>query len=590
MDKLSRSSKKPNFLNGINASDALKNNIEKSHGKNILPNSDTSMMWGMVENKEKKAFHENNPLNNPVLSTLAEGNDSDEGIEIEQMGETKIPSIHMPNLHDNSVVLPSTKHSLHESKNDDGYKSEHSDEEVIQSLVKPKKSLHEHRSHRDNDDRRTEKRRDEDDRRSEKRKDEDDRSDKDNGTKEKHKEKRRHRHSESSVSSHIKKKKNDSETDSSSKKKSHKSREKDMSEWTPEELRLKKMEIFALLMELKSYGIELSQEYTTDSDYKLMKQEYDLHRTMRDKQNVVGLYEQSFTTLVGIMEWANEAYNPFRFKLKGYSNQVRMDKNTYREIFGDLYEKYKEKNGKLAPEMRFLITFVGGAANYHAIKAMEEQDDLEEQKIKKMVEQEVERRLLLIVQNSPQLAMLMKTQQNTQHTAATQTSMPVRGSSQNSTQSPVVSKPTVQPTIPVRNLQQQQVPVIPNYTPPQPVFNRGYTTIPYFHPTVPTQFQYPITYPPLHQQQQNKPNKSNNDTKSLVVPYDEQKHNSSDRDDRDEDNRYSSSTQRKRRHRKKHHDSEKRQSEKTSPKSNGSRRSRNKINDNEIHIDTEGHI
>ena len=108
-----------------------------------------------------------------------------------------------------------------------------------------------------------------------------------------------------------------------------------------------------------------------------MKQEYDIHRTMRDKYNAIGLCEKTFLTGVNVLEFVNKKYNPFEFKLDGYSKEVKLNIGTYKEIFSELYDKHKDKSGKWPPEFRFLLTFFTGAVGFHGIKLAEEQDELE---------------------------------------------------------------------------------------------------------------------------------------------------------------------------------------------------------------------
>jgi hypothetical protein len=186
---------------------------------------------------------------------------------------------------------------------------------------------------------------------------------------------------------------------------------------TMEQLRIMKLEMLTMLAGLKAYGIELSQDYDMDSDYGTMKAEYDLHRSLRDRQKAVGLYEKIMMTTLAIGEYANEVYNPFTFKIKGYSKEVSNDITTYREIFADLHDKYKDKNGKTSPEMRLLTTLMGGAVNYHMGQMLLGTDEGAEKKIKEMVDKKVEEKMNVFMQRfmQQQQMMMMQKQQQQQY-------------------------------------------------------------------------------------------------------------------------------------------------------------------------------
>ena len=52
-----------------------------------------------------------------------------------------------------------------------------------------------------------------------------------------------------------------------------------------EEIMVRKLEMLCKLCELSNAGAKLSQNYSLNSDLKMMKFEYELHKNLRAKQN-----------------------------------------------------------------------------------------------------------------------------------------------------------------------------------------------------------------------------------------------------------------------------------------------------------------
>jgi hypothetical protein len=68
--------------------------------------------------------------------------------------------------------------------------------------------------------------------------------------------------------------------------------------------------------------------------------------------------------LVTGLEWMNNKFDPFDFKLDGWSEGVHENIEDYDEIFEELYDKYKEK-GKMPPEARLLFQLGGSMFMCH---------------------------------------------------------------------------------------------------------------------------------------------------------------------------------------------------------------------------------
>ncbi|AYV78896.1 MAG: hypothetical protein Edafosvirus45_5 [Edafosvirus sp.] len=132
-----------------------------------------------------------------------------------------------------------------------------------------------------------------------------------------------------------------------------------------EELMLRKLDMLRKLNELIQYGVKLSQNYTMNSDYKTMKYEYELHKSIRSKQNSVNWMSTMTLSMIHGLEMLNEKYNPFDIKLKGWSEQMNADISNYYDVFSELYEKYSQPGKGMAPEIKFLLMVSGSALRFH---------------------------------------------------------------------------------------------------------------------------------------------------------------------------------------------------------------------------------
>jgi hypothetical protein len=112
------------------------------------------------------------------------------------------------------------------------------------------------------------------------------------------------------------------------------------------------------LGELRDLGCKVTN-YNIDDDYYMMKYELDLHRSIRSKRNWLGLYSHMLIGGVKFAELVNNNYNPFDFSLKGLSDEVNADKNTYYEILGEIYEHHNVPGKKMNPWFRLIVSLIG---------------------------------------------------------------------------------------------------------------------------------------------------------------------------------------------------------------------------------------
>ena len=133
-----------------------------------------------------------------------------------------------------------------------------------------------------------------------------------------------------------------------------------------EELNLAKLDMLRKLGELaQQYGVKLSQNYNMNSDYKAMKYEFELHKSIRDKHNGVKWLSNMMLNICWGVQLANENFNPFEFHLKGWSEQMSEDIDEYYDVLGELYEKYFKSGKPIPPELKLVLMIGGSAVKFH---------------------------------------------------------------------------------------------------------------------------------------------------------------------------------------------------------------------------------
>ena len=129
-------------------------------------------------------------------------------------------------------------------------------------------------------------------------------------------------------------------------------------------LKFRKMECLAKLMHLKQTGLILSKTYNMDSDIDDMEAELKYHTDIEVKKNGIELAKSFMCNGITLLEMANEKYDPFGFKLKGWSNKIKMNKDDYDSVLGELMDKYKSsEGGQMEPELKLFIMIVMSAGS-----------------------------------------------------------------------------------------------------------------------------------------------------------------------------------------------------------------------------------
>lgn len=133
-----------------------------------------------------------------------------------------------------------------------------------------------------------------------------------------------------------------------------------------EDRRARARENYTKLLDLQEkYNVKLTRSYTINDDPDDMEDEYNMQKNRRNKNNQIKFYKQTIYNVCSGIEFLNENYNPFEFKLKDWSRQISSDLDDYTDVLEELYEKYKGIGGNIAPEIRLLFMIVSSAFFYH---------------------------------------------------------------------------------------------------------------------------------------------------------------------------------------------------------------------------------
>ncbi len=135
---------------------------------------------------------------------------------------------------------------------------------------------------------------------------------------------------------------------------------------------MRKMEVYAELLSIKRQGISLTKDYNLNSDYNEMVFEVQYWTSYQKKKDAVEIGKNFMINAIYALEFMNESYDPFGLKLKGWSEQLELNKDSYNGVFGELYEKYKGTGRKVEPEIKLILMVGASAASFHASKKMAE--------------------------------------------------------------------------------------------------------------------------------------------------------------------------------------------------------------------------
>ena len=138
---------------------------------------------------------------------------------------------------------------------------------------------------------------------------------------------------------------------------------------TPQEIRMKKIELLRRLSEIKTKGFQLTKDYDFNSSIEEMEYEYELLKSFADKRNGVKMYKNILLQSTSVIEFLNDKYDPFDFHLSGWSEHMSVESDNWDDVWEEIYEKYKGSGKKMAPEVKLLYLIVASASAFHFSKS-----------------------------------------------------------------------------------------------------------------------------------------------------------------------------------------------------------------------------
>lgn len=138
---------------------------------------------------------------------------------------------------------------------------------------------------------------------------------------------------------------------------------------SPQEARMKKIEMLRRLSELKAKGFQLSKEYDFNSSLEEMEYEYDLLKSFVDKRNGVKMYKSMLLQGISLIEFLNDKYDPFDFHLRGWSEHMSVEADNWEDVLEEIYEKYKGSGKSMDPVLKLGLLVLASGASFHFAKA-----------------------------------------------------------------------------------------------------------------------------------------------------------------------------------------------------------------------------
>ncbi|ARF10595.1 hypothetical protein Hokovirus_2_122 [Hokovirus HKV1] len=139
---------------------------------------------------------------------------------------------------------------------------------------------------------------------------------------------------------------------------------------TEEEEMLAKYDLLRQLAEMVKYrGVILTKKYTIDSSYDELLRERNLHKYIKDKHEGTRWICDAFLHGVKGLEYLNGRFDPFGFKLDGWTDQLHDDIGENYDTFGELYEKYVGTGVSIPPELKLGFLLCSSAAKFHYVNS-----------------------------------------------------------------------------------------------------------------------------------------------------------------------------------------------------------------------------
>jgi hypothetical protein len=136
-----------------------------------------------------------------------------------------------------------------------------------------------------------------------------------------------------------------------------------------EDILMEKFRLLKKIETLEKKGVEFSKKYNMESSMAEMQGEYDSIMEEKTKQTSIKFQANMMLSLVNGIEYLNGRFDPFDINLDGWSEQVNDNITDYDDIFGELYEMYKDKT-QVSPWIRLLFQLGGSGLMVHMTNTM----------------------------------------------------------------------------------------------------------------------------------------------------------------------------------------------------------------------------
>jgi hypothetical protein len=136
-----------------------------------------------------------------------------------------------------------------------------------------------------------------------------------------------------------------------------------------EDIENEKKNILYQFERMEKKGIKFPKKFSLASSLEEMKMEMERIKKDNEVDTSVQFQRKMLMACITGVEFLNTRFDPFDFKLDGWSENVHDNLTDYDEVFEDLHDKYSSKS-KMAPELKLLFTLGGSAFMFHLTKTM----------------------------------------------------------------------------------------------------------------------------------------------------------------------------------------------------------------------------
>ena len=138
---------------------------------------------------------------------------------------------------------------------------------------------------------------------------------------------------------------------------------------TQDDIMTMKRELLYQFDRLEKKGIKVPKKFNMTSSLEEMKAEFERLKCDRETEISVKFQRKMLMAIITGVEFLNNKFDPFDFKLDGWSENVNDSITEYDEIFEELYSKYRGK-AKMPPELKLMFMLGGSAFMFHLSNTM----------------------------------------------------------------------------------------------------------------------------------------------------------------------------------------------------------------------------